>query len=857
MSPELHTVGILFRGAGDRRLVREFLEGLGYRVLAPRPDGFDPAGWAEVDLAVAEAAVVRRIEKELLALKARAAAEFSFLPVLVALPPEEEPTSWLSAGFDDVVPLPVAKAVLAARIQVWLRLREETSLRFRPLVEESTIGFYRTTPDGRILYANPALVRMLGFSSFAELSRRNLEEEGFEPAYPRSLFKERIEREGRVVGLESAWVRRDGTTLYVRESARAVRDEEGRVLYYEGTVEDISARKKAEEQLAAIQELGRRLVLTRDLQAIAQAVVEAARDILGLEDCSFYLLPEDQKRLVLLAHTVDPSPGPFEFPLDSPTGIVPAMARSGETLYLPDVTRDPRYVVGTGGNQSELCVPLKVGGRVLGVLNAESPKPDAFSPQDRELLQALAGVAAVALENAHLFAEVDDLREFNEGIVQEMEEGIVIEDAQGILTFVNPAAAHMLSYAPDELVGKPWTVIVDPKSREKVAKERARRPTGSSRYRTDLLTKDGRKVPVLVSARPFFRDGEFAGILAVLTDISESLQAQKALAESEARFRRLAENAPDIIYRYRLLPEPGFEYVNPAATTITGYTPEEHYADPDLGLKIVHPEDRPLLQALREGRDFFQRPIQLRWRRKDGQVIWTEQINIPIYDENGNLVAIEGIARDITERKLTEERGRESLARLERLLNQAVDLLSSATELRDPYTAGHQRRVADLACAIAQELGFPEDRVQGLRVAALLHDFGKSLAVPGEILSKPGRLTKEEMNLIRAHPEVGYEILRKIEFPWPVAETVRQHHERLDGSGYPQSLRGEEILVEARILAVADVVEAMTSHRPYRPALGIEQALAEIEAGKGRLYDPQVVEACLAVFERGFSFSPS
>lgn len=188
-------------------------------------------------------------------------------------------------------------------------------------------------------------------------------------------------------------------------------------------------------------------------------------------------------------------------------------------------------------------------------------------------------------------------------------------------------------------------------------------------------------------------------------------------------------------------------------------------------------------------------------------------------------------------------------------MNQAVDLLSSATELRDPYTAGHQRRVADLACAIAQELGFSEDRVQGLRVAALVHDFGKSLAVPGEILSKPGRLTKEEMNLIRAHPEVGYEILRKIEFPWPVAETVRQHHERLDGSGYPQGLRGEGILLEARILAVADVVEAMASHRPYREALGLEKALAEIETGKGRLYDPRVVDGCLRLFrDRGFSW---
>ncbi|MCX7843973.1 MAG: HD-GYP domain-containing protein [Candidatus Bipolaricaulota bacterium] len=175
-------------------------------------------------------------------------------------------------------------------------------------------------------------------------------------------------------------------------------------------------------------------------------------------------------------------------------------------------------------------------------------------------------------------------------------------------------------------------------------------------------------------------------------------------------------------------------------------------------------------------------------------------------------------------------------------------------DLREPYTAGHQRRVAELACAIAQELGLSAERIQGLRVAALLHDVGKALFVPIEILSKPGKLTDLEMALIREHPRAGYEILRRVEFPWPVAEIVHQHHERLDGSGYPRGLKGEAILLEARILAVADVVEAMSSHRPYRPALGVEAALAEIREKAGKLYDPKVVEACLRVFARGFQF---
>jgi len=173
--------------------------------------------------------------------------------------------------------------------------------------------------------------------------------------------------------------------------------------------------------------------------------------------------------------------------------------------------------------------------------------------------------------------------------------------------------------------------------------------------------------------------------------------------------------------------------------------------------------------------------------------------------------------------------------------------------MRDPYTAGHQRRVAELASAIAKEMRLPKEKIEGIHMAGLIHDIGK-IAVPAEILSKPSKLSKMEMDLIKAHSQVGYELLKEIDFPWPVANIVLQHHERLDGVGYPQGLKGDEILLEARILAVADVVEAMASHRPYRPALGLDAALDEIKQGKGKLYEPAAVDACLVLFEKGFTF---
>jgi len=168
-------------------------------------------------------------------------------------------------------------------------------------------------------------------------------------------------------------------------------------------------------------------------------------------------------------------------------------------------------------------------------------------------------------------------------------------------------------------------------------------------------------------------------------------------------------------------------------------------------------------------------------------------------------------------------------------------------EIRDPYTAGHQRRVAELASAIARERGLNEERVTGIRMGGMIHDLGK-LAIPAEILVKPSRLSENEFKLIQEHPRVGYDILKSIAFPWPLADMAHQHHERLDGSGYPRGLKGGEILEEARILGVADVVEAMASHRPYRPALGIDTALKELLDGRGVRYDSEVVDACLTLF---------
>lgn len=209
----------------------------------------------------------------------------------------------------------------------------------------------------------------------------------------------------------------------------------------------------------------------------------------------------------------------------------------------------------------------------------------------------------------------------------------------------------------------------------------------------------------------------------------------------------------------------------------------------------------------------------------------------------------------LAERDVAKEELADSVARLQRALIGTIQAIATTVEKRDPYTAGHQQRASRLATAIARKLGWEEGRIEGLRLGAMIHDIGK-IYVPAEILSRPGVLTDSEFKIIKAHSQVGYDIVKDIEFPWPVANMILQHHERLDGSGYPQGLKGDAICPEARILAVADVIEAMSSHRPYRPAVGMDAGLKEIVAQKGRLFAPGAVDACVRVMtEDHFSFA--
>jgi len=331
----------------------------------------------------------------------------------------------------------------------------------------------------------------------------------------------------------------------------------------------------------------------------------------------------------------------------------------------------------------------------------------------------------------------------------------------------------------------------------------------------------------------------------------ERKKLMESLKKSRERFKSLIETTSDWIWESD--GKGRFTYSSPRVEELIGFSIEDIMNKTIIDFLPMHL--RCLYRESYENMLILGKPFkgfEVTGLAKNGKNVVLEINAVPVFSETGELLGYRGVTRDITLRKMAMEALEKSRDSLHANLEETVKSLASAEEKRDPYTAGHQTRVDRLACAIARELELPAKQIEGLHFAALLHDIGK-IALPSEFLSKPTVLSSQEHEIIKCHAENGYDILKNIHFPWPVAEIVHQHHELLDGSGYPKGLKGEDILFEAKILTVADVVEAMSSHRPYRPSLGIEASLDEIRTGRGIKYDEAVVDACLnLILEKNF-----
>lgn len=319
----------------------------------------------------------------------------------------------------------------------------------------------------------------------------------------------------------------------------------------------------------------------------------------------------------------------------------------------------------------------------------------------------------------------------------------------------------------------------------------------------------------------------------------ENWQKLHQLTTSEELFRRLVENSPDILFRFRLYPEKGFEYIGPAVEKVTGYRPEDFYKDWTCLFRSVHPEDLAGLTARLSANTTDLNPLVLRWVRKDGTVVWTEQRVVPEYNDTGILVAVDGISRDVSELYVTKAKQESDIALA---LDGVIESWAEALEIRGVEPPGHKNRAVWWTTTLGRAFEIPEEQHIHLRRGALLHDIGK-LAVPEQILLKPGTLSGEELHWIHRHPVFVYEWLSRYEVLIPSLDIPYCHHESWDGNGYPRGLKSTEIPLSARIFAVIDTWDILRTDRPYRKAWGRQQAMQYIKEMAGIRFDPQVVES--------------
>ncbi len=449
-------------------------------------------------------------------------------------------------------------------------------------------------------------------------------------------------------------------------------------------------------------------------------------------------------------------------------------------------------------------------------------------------------------------------KKFRQSLIDTSPAFIVAIGSDGQTLMMNQSLLETLEYTKEEIKGADYlTTFVPEEDRLKLAEvfQNIIREGKSTVNKNRIISRSGRIYLVEWHGRPVSwedRDGNF--FVGVGIDITARNQMEKELRQSEEKYRNIVEDIQEGYFELDLAGN--YTFANDAECRNIGYSREEL-----IGMNNRQYQDETTVQKMYQR---FRRlyktgePIKvfdIEIIRKNRTKAFNEISASLIRDAEGKPIGFRGISRDITDRKHAEEQLLQTLNRLKKAVGTTIQVLGTASEARDPYTSGHQKRVADLARAIATEMGLPQDTIEGIRMTGSIHDIGK-LSIPAEILVKPTKLTNIEFSLIKEHAKSGYEMLKDVDSPWPLAEIVYQHHERMNGTGYPRNLKGDDILIEARIMAVADVVEAMASHRPYRPSLGIEVALEEIEKNKGILYDDTVADTCLKLFrEKGYQFT--
>lgn len=785
-------------------------------------------------------------------------------------------------------------------------------------------------------------------------------------------------------------ITKSGTQYFLDINLKALRFSSVDDLKFIGIAREITRQKQIQEmlqqrekELSLLLEASSYITTIRDQNELMHSMLKGATLAINSNGGCLFLFEETTQRFSIAA-TEGFSQKVLskillslsDIKIGNPKGLVGIIGQTHAILCIDNVKKDPRWISVDPRIQSAMWLPIIYEERLLGVLNLFSHTQGKFDQSSVRLGKLFANKVAVALENIRLYSKIRQSEEQYRSVIENAYDIIYITDQSGKITYTNPQAQKLLGYSDDELKQKSIWEIISPEYRENVfrAYQLQFRKMVPQKYREfEVMDKNHQRHWLGENVSIIQRDNQPVGFQAICRDLTHRKNTEEALRVSEQRYRMLVESAYDMVVRIEA--NGNFSFVNSRFTNLLGYTPEQaknmHYS------RIFHEDSLKnfslQMERLLSGED-FKIIDEFCLTKQSGQILEVDATITPII-EGSNVTAVQGILRNISEKKkveaairsyeeklrlvlenlteivyslnikdeftfvsptivnllnipytellgqsiwksfapfviepsmITENRkrrqqriaqGKQSMTfefdlkignnvrtiefferfkfnsecslvathgimreiserkEAERNIRQTLDgiirAISSIIQYRDPYTAGHQRNTAKLATAIAKELKLDENRIEGLALAAILLDVGK-IGIPAEILNKTSSLSEAEMSIIETHVVLGADILDQVPWPWDIVRFVREHHERIDGSGYPNGLKGDEICLEARILAIADSIDAMINHRPYRPAIPVDQAIHEIVEERYAHFDPVVMAAIHKLYHNNF-----
>jgi len=760
-------------------------------------------------------------------------------------------------------------------------LLKEKNLQLQALVNAPTESLFQIDPSGRVITANQTLCKRLGTDLESLIGKNIYDFVPRELAQARKIQAEEVLKTGKPRVIED---RREGIVL--KTTIYPVFGQDGRVESLVLFAEDITVSKKAEEELKESESRVRKKLKTildpeseiedLELEDIFdfEAIQSMMNDFYRLTNIGMAIIDIHGKILVATGwqeictkyHRMNPEtlrnclhsdlelskgiePGTFKLykcannMWDMATPIIVGDSHLGNLFlgqfFIEDESLDyelfRRQARKYGFNEDEYIKALdKVPVWSRETIDTVMTFYSKFAKMVSTLSFANIKLARTLSERDSLLQTVEKKESKFRRYVESAPDGIFVSDERGNFTDVNEASSRITGYTREELLNMNLLKLIHPESLDD-AKEHFRKTveTGEAEGIVSFVKKTGEKGYWNVRAVRL-DDTSFIGFVSDVTDL---LMSQEALRKSEEE-KSLILNATkeSIVYYDRDL---RINWINRAMSKRLGVEVGDLIGKKCFMIwKAGEKCDDCILEKVIKSRE--QKKTEL--TNEMGEY-WLVRA-YPVIGPDGDVTGVVEVSEDITERKRASKK-------LEAAFDALVRIASDIVSAKDPYTAGHQKNVSDLAVAIGKKMGLNYETLTCLKFAGLLHDIGK-ISIPSEILTRPVKLSNIELSLIKEHSRNGYNILKDIDLPWPIADIVLQHHERLDGSGYPNGLKNDEIRLESRIIAVADVVEAITSHRPYRQALGIEHALNEIKKNSGILYDPAVVEACVQVFEDGY-----